>query len=64
VPLRDLADLGGWKSTKTVVSVYQQPSEDAQRRGLLALDQPLNTQAEESEATDSDNQRAQGTRAS
>ena len=37
-PLRDLKDLGGWKTEKTVVSVSQQPSQDAQRRGLEALD--------------------------
>jgi integrase len=36
--LRDLKDLGGWKSEQTVVSVYQQPSESAQRDALLALD--------------------------
>jgi integrase len=36
--LRDLKDLGGWKSEQTVVSVYQQPSESAQREALLGLD--------------------------
>ena len=36
--LRDLKDLGGWKSEQTVVAVYQQPSESAQRTALLALD--------------------------
>ena len=36
--LRDLKDLGGWKSEQTVVAVYQQPSESAQRAALLALD--------------------------
>jgi hypothetical protein len=40
VSLRDLKDLGGWKSTRTVVQVYQQPSEEAQRRGLEALSAP------------------------
>jgi integrase len=34
VALRDLKDLGGWKSERTVVSVYQQTSEAAQRRAL------------------------------
>jgi integrase len=37
-PLRDLKDLGGWKTEKTVVSVYQGPSEDAQRAALAVLD--------------------------
>jgi integrase len=35
--LRDLKDLGGWKSEQTVVAVYQQPSESAQRAALFAL---------------------------
>jgi hypothetical protein len=38
--LRDLKDLGGWKTEQTVVSVYQQPSESAQREALLAADSP------------------------
>jgi integrase len=33
-PLRDLKDLGGWKATKTLVDVYLQPDEDAQREVL------------------------------
>ena len=37
VALRDLKDLGGWKSTATVVNVYQQPSERAQRSALASL---------------------------
>ena len=37
VPLRDLKDLGGWKTERTVVSVYQQPSEQAQRKALEGL---------------------------
>jgi len=53
VSLRDLKDLGGWKSTRTVVQVYQQPSEDAQRRGLAALN--------DLKTAGSENQRAQGT---
>jgi integrase len=36
--LRDLKDLGGWKSEQTVIAVYQQPSELAQRTALLAID--------------------------
>lgn len=47
VPLRDLKDLGGWKTERTVVSVYQQPSHDAQRVALNSLVIP--------------NERAQGT---
>ncbi len=35
-PLRDLAHLGGWKSTQTVVQVYQQPDETTQRDALAA----------------------------
>jgi integrase len=38
VALRDLTDLGGWTTERTVVSVYQQPSEAAQRKALGALD--------------------------
>jgi hypothetical protein len=30
-PLRDLADLGWWKSPLTIVKVYQQPDVDAER---------------------------------
>jgi integrase len=37
VSLRDLKDLGGWKTEKTVVAVYQGPSEDAQREALKVL---------------------------
>jgi integrase len=37
VSLRDVKDLGGWKSEQTVVRVYQQPSESAQREALLSL---------------------------
>ena len=36
-PLRDVTDLGGWKATKTVVTVYQQPDQDAQRAALKSL---------------------------
>lgn len=38
VALRDLTDLGGWTTERTVVSIYQQPSEEAQRKALGALD--------------------------
>jgi hypothetical protein len=31
---------GGWKTEKTVVSVSQAPSEEAQRSALAALDRP------------------------
>jgi integrase len=37
VPLRELKDLGGWKSTATIVKVYLQPSEQAQRTALSKL---------------------------
>ncbi|MDB4916298.1 MAG: integrase family protein [Gemmatimonadetes bacterium] len=37
VPLRSLKDLGGWKTERTVVSVYQQPSQQAQRKALETL---------------------------
>lgn len=41
--LRDLKDLGGWKTEQTVVAVYQQASESAQRSALLAIDAPTGT---------------------
>jgi integrase len=37
-PLRDLKELGGWTTEKTVVSVYQGRSEEAQRAALGAFD--------------------------
>ena len=37
VPLRELKDLGGWKSERTVVSVYLRPDEQAQRTALARL---------------------------
>jgi integrase len=40
VNLRDLKDLGGWKTEKTVVSVYLQPDEDSQRAALARLTSP------------------------
>ena len=33
-PFRDLQDLGGWKSPKTLMDVYLLPDEEAQRRAL------------------------------
>jgi hypothetical protein len=57
VALRDLMDLGGWKTEKTVVSVYQQPSETAQRRGLEAL----TPSPSRPKSPDSRTERAQGT---
>jgi integrase len=33
-PLRDLCDLGGWKSPQTVLTCYQRPDEAAQRDAL------------------------------
>lgn len=44
-PLRDLAHLGGWKSTQTVVQVYQQPDEETQRDALAAR-KPIKTAAQ------------------
>jgi hypothetical protein len=35
--LRDLQDLGGWTTERTIVAVYQQRDEDAQRRALDVL---------------------------
>ena len=37
VPLRELKDLGGWKSAHTIVKVYLQPDEQAQRTALGKL---------------------------
>ena len=37
VPLKELQTLGGWKSERTVVQVYLQPDESAQRRALAHL---------------------------
>jgi integrase len=37
VPLRELKDLGGWKSQGTVVAVYLRPDEGAQRSALAKL---------------------------
>jgi integrase len=37
VPLRELKDLGGWKSAATIVKVYLQPDEQAQRTALGRL---------------------------
>jgi integrase len=34
IPLRDLADLGGWKSSQTIVEAYQRRDVDAQRAAL------------------------------
>jgi integrase len=37
VPLRDLKDLGGWKTEQTVIAVYLKPDEGAQRTALARL---------------------------
>ena len=37
VPLKELKDLGGWKSEKTLITVYLQPDEQAQRSALTKL---------------------------
>jgi integrase len=34
VPLTDLAELGGWKTTETLVGCYQRPDRDTQRAAL------------------------------
>jgi len=34
IPLVDLAALGGWKSTATILTCYQQPDADTMRRAL------------------------------
>ena len=34
VPLKDLCQLGGWKSHLTVLKCYQQPDEDTMRKAL------------------------------
>jgi integrase len=46
VNLRDLKDLGGWKTKKTVVGTYLQPDEDAQRSALERLTAPRSTDSE------------------
>jgi integrase len=35
-PLRDVAYLGGWKDTKTLLTCYQAPDEESQRAALAA----------------------------
>jgi hypothetical protein len=37
VPMRELKDLGGWKSEKTLITVYLQPDQQAQRTALSRL---------------------------
>ena len=34
VPLRDLCDLGGWRSAQTVLTYYQMPDAEAQREAI------------------------------
>ena len=60
VALRDLKDLGGWKTTRTLVEVYQQPDEDAQRRGLDAFG-TVGGGSSNPKSADSEGQRAPGT---
>lgn len=36
IPLRDLQDLGGWKTAQTILICYQQPDEEAQRTALAS----------------------------
>jgi integrase len=44
VALKDLTSLGGWTSSTTLVEVYLQPDEDAQRKAM-GLDQDLTQSA-------------------
>jgi integrase len=37
VALRELKDLGGWKTEQTVIGTYLQPDQDAQRAALDRL---------------------------
>jgi hypothetical protein len=37
VPLRELKDLGGWKTEQTVIGTYLQPDQEAQRAALNRL---------------------------
>ena len=37
VPLRELKDLGGWKTEQTVIGTYLQPDQEAQRNALERL---------------------------
>jgi integrase len=37
VPLRELKDLGGWKTEQTVIGTYLQPDQDGQRAALNRL---------------------------
>ncbi len=41
-PLKDLCQLGGWKSPQTVLTCYQQPDQDTMRRSLEAR-RPIRT---------------------
>lgn len=45
-PLRDLKDLGGWKSTRTVIDVYLGPDEEAQREVLVSEGQQSQQEAQ------------------
>ena len=41
-PLKVLADLGGWKSTQTIVECYQRPHQERLKEALLARRQASN----------------------
>ena len=41
--VRDLCDLGGWKSIQTVLSCYVRPDEDSQRTALEERSKPRKT---------------------
>ena len=46
-PLRDLQDLGGWKTAATLLTVYLRPDEDAQRQALQGIAPLLSAPASE-----------------
>ena len=57
-PLRDLAHLGGWKCTNTVVMVYQQPDDETMR---AALSRRTTLKSCDGDEVNGHNERAQST---
>ncbi|MEO7087042.1 MAG: hypothetical protein ABI442_09180, partial [Gemmatimonadaceae bacterium] len=35
IPLKDLCDLGGWRSPQTILTCYQESDEETMRKALL-----------------------------
>jgi hypothetical protein len=35
-PIRDLMDIGGWKSSKTLIECYQRPNQNRMQRAMAA----------------------------